>query len=129
MENSNLSPIIQYLVIPKSLKKWSKGALVAQGGHAASKAILSSIDSPIWQELETRHDEREKAKNIEKIHMIVLECKDTTNLTMLSDELINNDVHHILWEEKPENVVTCLATHPCLKSSIEYYFKEFPLMK
>ena len=42
--------------------------------------------------------------------------------------LIGNEIPHKLWIEQPENIPTCLAVAPRLKSCVHKFFKTLKLM-
>lgn len=60
---------------------------------------------------------------------MVLEVKNESQLRELSKKLTAGGIPHKLWIEQPENVATCLATQPNLKSVAAPFFKKLRLCK
>ena len=60
---------------------------------------------------------------------VVLEIKNESQLTALSERLKGDGIEHALWREQPEDVVTCLATRPYRRSAVGGYFKKCNLAK
>lgn len=57
------------------------------------------------------------------------QAKDAETLTKLADKLRDAGVDCKLWVEQPENVPTCLAVKPYLKSEVQSHFKHLKLCK
>lgn len=60
---------------------------------------------------------------------MVLEVKGETQLRALAAKLAEAGVAHKLWIEQPEDIATCLASKPYLKSTVSSHFKKLPLCK
>lgn len=63
------------------------------------------------------------------MHKVVLEAKDDTELADISATLKANSIEHVLWREQPENVITALATKPCVKSAFGTLLRHLRLLK
>ena len=63
------------------------------------------------------------------MHKVILEAKDDTELVDISSTLKSNSIDHVLWREQPENVITALATKPCVKSSFGTVLRHLRLLK
>ncbi|KAI8910260.1 peptidyl-tRNA hydrolase II domain-containing protein [Gorgonomyces haynaldii] len=103
-------PIVMYIVVNKGLEKlgWNVGTLLAQASHATSKAVWTFRDDPMTVEY---------FKNMESLRKVTLQAKDDKHLLELSQELHQQGLDHVVWREQPEDLITCLATKPMLKSS------------
>ena len=51
------------------------------------------------------------------------------SLKDLHSKLESNSVDHKLWVEQPENIPTCIAVRPYLKSEVQSFFKGFKLFQ
>ncbi|CAM8958558.1 unnamed protein product [Rhodiola kirilowii] len=99
-ENNN-DVLVQYVVLRRDLiDSWPLGSVVTQGCHASVCAIWTNKDDPLTAEYCS-------PSNIDSMHKVTLE----------------------LWIEQPENIPTCLATKPYLKSLVSLYFKKLKLCK
>jgi hypothetical protein len=58
-----------------------------------------------------------------------LEVKGGTQLKNLAEKLEAAGVRHKVWVEQPENIPTCIATAPSLKSQVSSFFKKLKLCK
>ena len=99
---------------------WPLGSVVAQGCHAATAALWESKDTANTQQYCS-------AENIGQMHKVVLEVKGEAQLHSLADGLREAGVPHRLWLELPEKHMTCLATAPSSKASIQAHFKKLKL--
>ena len=59
----------------------------------------------------------------------MIQVKSEEELRNLSDQLKENNIHHKLWIEQPENCATCLAVKPYPKNEVKKYFNKFKLLK
>lgn len=118
--------IVQYIVIRRDLYgeslKWPLGSVIAQGCHAATAALWMHREDEISQLYCSK-------ENIDHMHKVVLCVKGETQLVNLSKKLTNNEVAHKLWMEQPENMPTCLATKPYVKSEVQAFFRKMNLAK
>ena len=117
--------LYQFIVLRKDLGRalrWPLGALAAQCAHAAVSAVWTYAD---------REDTREycSKENMANMRKVVLEIKNESQLTALSEKLKGDGIEHALWREQPEDVVTCLATRPYRRSVVGGYFKKCNLAK
>ncbi|KAJ1680144.1 peptidyl-tRNA hydrolase domain-containing protein 1 [Spiromyces aspiralis] len=55
--------------------------------------------------------------------------KNEAALLSISESLTNINIPHHLWVEQPENIPTCLATVPILRSELGDALKKCTLMK
>ncbi|KAL1552606.1 putative peptidyl-tRNA hydrolase PTRHD1 [Salvia divinorum] len=115
--------VVQYVVLRRDLiDTWPLGSVVTQGCHASVAAIWTHKDDPDTLSYCS-------PPNLDSMHKVTLEVKGETQLLNLSEKLKAGGVAHKLWIEQPENFATCLATKPCLKSSVSSFFKKLKLCK
>mmetsp|Transcript_28171 Transcript_28171/g.47680 ORF Transcript_28171/g.47680 Transcript_28171/m.47680 type:complete len:157 (+) Transcript_28171:117-587(+) len=113
-------PMFQYIVLRRDLQEkegWPLGSLVAQGSHAAVAAIAEN-----WDDSDTQAYVAPAA--LGSMHKAVLEVKNLNALENLAGRLTEAGVGHHLWREQPEDISTCLATKPGLKSALAPHFKK-----
>nr|KAF7410733.1 hypothetical protein H0235_013340 [Vespula pensylvanica] len=98
-----MSALVQYVVIRGDLSKtmgWPMGAIVAQACHACTAVThLFYNDSNTQAYL----------ADLDSMHKVVLEASDEASLHTLCSKLKEDDIHHKLWIEQPENIPTCLG--------------------
>ncbi|KAJ1875322.1 hypothetical protein LPJ57_004699 [Coemansia sp. RSA 486] len=107
----------------KDLQKvlnWPLGSIVAQGCHATTAMI--------WKH---RDDERVKSytANLESMHKVTLETKNEASLLKMADNLKEKNIPYHLWIEQPENIPTCLATVPVMRSDLGDALKKCSLLR
>ena len=68
------------------------------------------------------------AENIDRMHKCVLAIEGEDNIQELSSTLRKEGVPHKLWIEQPENIPTCLAAAPRLKSQLSQFFRHLKLL-
>ncbi|CAH8353707.1 unnamed protein product [Eruca vesicaria subsp. sativa] len=115
--------VVQYVVLRRDLiDSWPLGSVVTQGCHASVAAIWSFKDDPVTlQYCDPQH--------IDSMHKVTLEVKGETQMMNLSEKLKSGGISHKLWMEQPENIPTCIATKPYLKSQVSPFFKKLKLCK
>ncbi|KAJ1735824.1 hypothetical protein LPJ61_000330 [Coemansia biformis] len=116
------APLTVFIVMRKDLAKvlqWPLGSIVAQGSHAAVAAI--------WK---YRDDARVKeyTGSLDSMHKVVLGTKNEASLLKVAEDLAQKDIPFYLWTEQPENVPTCLATVPVLRSDLGDVLKRCSLL-
>ncbi|CAM8952741.1 unnamed protein product [Rhodiola kirilowii] len=120
---NNRDVLVQYVVLRRDLiDSWPLGSVVTQGCHASVCAIWTNKDDPLTAEYCS-------PSNIDSMHKVTLEVKGETQILNLSEKLKTGGIDHKLWIEQPENIPTCLATKPYLKSIVSLYFKKLKLCK
>ncbi|KAI8324580.1 peptidyl-tRNA hydrolase II [Martensiomyces pterosporus] len=112
-----------FVVIRKDLLKalsWPLGSVVTQGCHAATAVI--------WK---YRDDDRVKeyTASIDSMHKVTLETKNESSLLKMADNLKQQGIPYYLWTEQPENIPTCLATVPVMRSELGDALKKCSLMR
>ncbi|KAJ1849302.1 hypothetical protein LPJ73_003758 [Coemansia sp. RSA 2703] len=112
-----------FIVIRKDLQKvlnWPLGSIVTQGCHAST--------SVIWK---FRDDERVKeyTSDLENMHKVALETKNEASLLKMAENLKQRNIPFHLWIEQPENIPTCLATIPVMRSDLGDALKKCQLMR
>ncbi|CAN6236170.1 unnamed protein product [Urochloa humidicola] len=115
--------LVQYVVLRRDLADaWPMGSVVTQGCHAAVAAVWEHRDHP---------DTAAYCgpDNLDRMHKVTLEVKGETQLKNLAEKLQVAGVRHKVWIEQPENIPTCIATAPCLKSQVSSFFKKLKLCK
>ncbi|XP_012136190.2 putative peptidyl-tRNA hydrolase PTRHD1 [Megachile rotundata] len=118
-----MDDIIQYVVLRGDLLKtmgWPIGAVIAQACHACTAVIHLFYNDSYTQAY---------LADLDHMHKVVLEVPDETALNALCSKLTDEDIHHKLWIEQPENIPTCLVTKPYPKSKVQSYFKKYKLLK
>ncbi|KAJ2558860.1 peptidyl-tRNA hydrolase domain-containing protein 1 [Coemansia sp. RSA 1822] len=95
-------------------------SVIAQGCHA-SVAVMQKF----------RDDERVKTyvSDVESMHKVVLETKNEASLLKMAENLKQNNIPYYLWTEQPENMPTCLATVPIVRSDLGDSLKKCSLMR
>ncbi|RKP24338.1 peptidyl-tRNA hydrolase II domain-containing protein [Syncephalis pseudoplumigaleata] len=98
-------------------------SVMTQACHAATAAL--------W---ETRHlsDTMAYVEDLPNMHKVVLEASGTKSLATLetvSERLKALDVQHYRWIEQPEDLLTCIATQPTRRSTIQDAIKKCQLWR
>ncbi|CAG0884139.1 unnamed protein product [Cyprideis torosa] len=110
-------PLVQFVVLRKDLLtalRWPWGALVAQVMHATSAVSWKFCYDPITDHFE-EHSTPEDIR--------VLQIDDEESLRALSAKLTESSLHHVLWNEQPEDIPTCIATRPAERNVAEKFFQ------
>ncbi|XP_075148940.1 putative peptidyl-tRNA hydrolase PTRHD1 isoform X2 [Haematobia irritans] len=114
-----MSNIVQYIIVRSDLKSvlgWPLGAVIAQCCHASTAVMhLHSDDETTKKYLE----------DLDNMH----KAKDEDALRKLSEKLKENDIHHKMWIEQPENIPTCIAIKPYIKDDVHKFVKNLKLLK
>ncbi|KAJ2778573.1 hypothetical protein H4R18_004517 [Coemansia javaensis] len=111
-----------FIVVRKDLAKilqWPLGSIVAQGAHAAVAAMHRFRDDERVQEY---------TRDLDAMHKVVLQTKNEASLLKIADGLTQQSVPFYLWTEQPENIPTCLATVPVLRSELGDALKKCSLL-
>eukprot|EP01064_Diplonema_japonicum_P010797 TRINITY_DN18030_c1_g7_i1.p2 TRINITY_DN18030_c1_g7~~TRINITY_DN18030_c1_g7_i1.p2 ORF type:complete len:147 (+),score=32.41 TRINITY_DN18030_c1_g7_i1:47-442(+) len=117
--------IIQYIIVREDLARdlhWAAGAVVAQCCHASTAAIWENADDDLTKEY--LHPD-----NINRMHKVVLKCKNLSELLKLQTKVKENGIPHKLWLELPEETPTALATKPIIKEEFCGVFKKMQLYR
>lgn len=122
--------LVQYVVIRRDLA-WPTGSVVAQAVHASVAAVWNSRDVPVTQRYCDQPGNFDSGPNVAKpqMHTVVLDAKDEKSLHRLASVLDANAIGYILWRERPEDIVTALASHPYPRTVVKKYFKQFRLSR
>ena len=117
-----MSDIVQYVLIRSDLKSmgWPVGAVIAQACHACTAVTHIYYNDNYTQAY---------LANLDNMRKVILEVSDETSLNSLHLKLKDEDIHHKLWIEQPENISTCLVTKPYPKDKVQPYFKKYKLLK
>ncbi|KAJ2398498.1 hypothetical protein GGI23_003200 [Coemansia sp. RSA 2559] len=112
-----------FIVIRKDLIRtlnWPLGSVVAQGCHATAAALWKHQD-----------DERVKQymSDLDTMHKVTMETKNEASLLKVAASLKEKNVPFYLWIEQPENMPTCLATVPVVRSDLGDSMKKCSLMR
>lgn len=102
----------QYIVLRRDLVMnmgWPVGAVVAQGAHASTAAIASSL---------TDVKTSEYLKDLGNMHKVVLAVKDEAHLLKTATALEAAGLNFHLWREMPENIPTALALTPYTRGDV-----------
>ncbi|KAJ2664699.1 hypothetical protein IWW48_000646 [Coemansia sp. RSA 1200] len=115
--------LTMFIVMRKDLLRtlnWPVGSVITQGCHATAAALWTY-----------REDERVKQymNDIDTMHKVTLETKNEASLLKIADDLKEKHVPFYLWTEQPENIPTCLATVPVMRSSLGDALKKCSLMR
>ena len=111
--------IVQYVVVRKDLK-WPAGALIAQACHASTAAIWASRDAAAT---------RAYLDDADNMHKIVLAAESATALDDLAVALGTAAIAHKRWVERPDDVVTCVASAPYRRDLLAPFFRAFKLLR
>ncbi|KAJ2347042.1 hypothetical protein GGF43_004847 [Coemansia sp. RSA 2618] len=78
-----------------------------------------------------RDDERvsDYTSDLDSMHKVVLETKNEASLLKMAENLKQKDIPYYLWTEQPENIPTCLATVPVMRSDLGDALKKCSLMR
>ncbi|KAJ1952834.1 hypothetical protein DL89DRAFT_267358 [Linderina pennispora] len=78
-----------------------------------------------------REDERVRdyATSLDSMHKVTLETKNENSLLKMADNLKQQGIPYYLWTEQPENIPTCLATVPVMRSDLGDALKKCQLMR
>ncbi|CAD6891766.1 unnamed protein product [Tilletia controversa] len=122
-------PLVMQIIIDRPITKssdWNRGALIAQGSHAAVAIIAQTIDEPATKEYIA-------PAHLGSMHKVVLQAPKSGTLAELSQRLLeaqtaevrdaNEDAQtaratglqfpkHHLWIEQPEGIPTAIAIAP-----------------
>ncbi|KAE8209416.1 hypothetical protein CF327_g6595 [Tilletia walkeri] len=113
-------PLVMQIIIDRPITKsadWNRGALIAQGAHAAIAIIAQTIDEPLTKEYIS-------PANLGNMHKVVLQAPKSGSLADLSQRLFDAQrtaereedelrfPKHHLWVEQPEGIPTAIALAP-----------------
>ncbi|KAE8224851.1 hypothetical protein CF319_g2328 [Tilletia indica] len=113
-------PLVMQIIIDRPITKstdWNRGALIAQGAHAAIAIIAQTIDEPLTKEYIS-------PANLGSMHKVVLQAPKSGSLADLSQRLLEAQEKeedettglrfpkHHLWIEQPEGIPTAIALAP-----------------
>eukprot|EP00762_Andalucia_godoyi_P006312 ANDGO_05923.mRNA.1 hypothetical protein len=107
-------PLIMYVIMRQDLE-WPRGALISQGCHAATALTVDLMRSPGPTAAEKEAAE-EYFANLDSMHKVCVSSPSKEHLEQISQQLSTAGVRHKLWIEQPENIPSCIATAPMLKS-------------
>ena len=114
--------LVQYILVRSDLDKarYNRGALVAQGAHAAVAAIEQSRSLPATVAY---------LADLDAMHKIVLAAPSEADIARVAAALAAASVAHRTWLEQPERVVTALATAPHKRSVLTAFFAGLKLLR
>ncbi|XP_013099917.1 putative peptidyl-tRNA hydrolase PTRHD1 [Stomoxys calcitrans] len=118
-----MSYIVQYIIVRSDLKSvlgWPLGAVIAQCCHAATAVMHLYREDEITQKY---------LEDLDRMHKVVLGVKDEDAMRKLSEKLKENNIHHKMWIEQPEDIPTCIAIKPYVKDDVHKYVKNLQLLK
>lgn len=95
-------PIKQYVFLRGDLQGFKKGSLIAQACHAVTYATFTYLSHPKTQEY---------LEHITDMHKVILRITES-DIHELSNALRSENIEFVQWVERPENIITCLATRP-----------------
>lgn len=101
--------IIQYIFLRADLKKFSKGALIAQACHSSVKAI---------ELFKSNQDTMNYLSKLDEMHKIVLKIKEE-NILEICEYFDKNKIDYVTWTEQPENYITSISLRPYKESDLE----------
>lgn len=110
----------QYILLRSDLRKFSKGALIAQACHGATYATVRYITHP---------NTVSYLEDTAKMCKVVLRIKEE-DIPEISEVFRKNGVDFATWIEQPENIATCLCTRPlCLEEypAVLSYLRKYKL--
>jgi peptidyl-tRNA hydrolase len=93
---------------------------MTQACHAATAILWETRDMPATQAYTAQ---------LNDMHKVILETKSLATLENISDKLNTLGIQHYRWIEQPENILTCLATIPTVKSHIQEAIKKCQLWR
>ncbi|KAI9190448.1 hypothetical protein H9P43_001882 [Blastocladiella emersonii ATCC 22665] len=120
-----MDPLAMFIVVRRDLIKtlaWPLGSVIAQGSHAATAALWKFRAHPDTEAYAA-------PDNIDRMHKVVYELKNESQLAALAARLEERGIEHYLWREQPENMLTALATRPYRKSEVGDAFKKCGLFR
>ena len=122
-----MSKILQYVVlrkdilpVKKSSASFSLGACIAQACHAATAAIMEDFDST---------STKSYLSSLGDMTVCVLGVDSASELEDLNLVFKENGIKCHLWMEKPEFVVTALATAPNEKDKVFPFVSHLKLLR
>lgn len=65
----------------------------------------------------------------QRMHKVVLQVKNESQLLALDKSLTEANFDHLLWQEEPEEWPTCIATKPYYKSDVKGMFSKCSLYR
>lgn len=103
-----------YIVLREDLaSSWPRGALVAQACHASTAVTAMVLQQP---EVYAAAVPYFSPQAVDSMRKVVVGTSDEASLRKIATDLESASVPHKLWIEQPENVATCIATVPLVKS-------------
>lgn len=119
---SSDATLVQYLLVRSDLDKarYGRGALIAQGAHAAVAAIEQHRHLPTTQAY---------LADLDHMHKIVLAAPSAEAIEGVAAALRGAALGHRVWLEQPEAVVTALATAPYQRSVLAAFFTGLKLLR
>uniref|UniRef100_A0A3B0NB54 peptidyl-tRNA hydrolase n=1 Tax=Theileria annulata TaxID=5874 RepID=A0A3B0NB54_THEAN len=123
---SEFVDLTQYVILREDLqtdgKPWPRGALIAQACHACiSVNSLYNSDEGVIKYT--------SFENLPNLRTVVLSVENESSLLDYHKVLTNNLIKSHLFTEKPENIVTCLATVPIDKGKVGSLLKKLKTFK
>ncbi|RKP13319.1 peptidyl-tRNA hydrolase II domain-containing protein [Piptocephalis cylindrospora] len=115
--------LTMFIILRKDLVEkegWPIGAMMTQACHAATAALWTFRDQP--QTIQYLQD-------IPNMTKVTLEVKSLTDLNYTAKALEDLHIPVYQWREQPEDLVTCLATSPILRSAAGKALKRVRLWK
>ncbi|KAI9096503.1 peptidyl-tRNA hydrolase II domain-containing protein [Phlyctochytrium arcticum] len=129
----NNTSLLRDLVYRKSME-WPTGSIVTQGCHATAAVLHTHRNDP---------DVSAYLDNLDSMHKVAYELKNQSHLDKACQILDENGIIYYRfyegivyakqshfndnvtrWTEQPENIPTCLATKPYLRSDIADVLKK-----
>ena len=111
--------LVQYLVVRKDLK-WPTGALIAQACHASTAVLWATRDTSTT---------RQYLDDADNMHKVVLAAESAAALDELAAALTAAAVAHKRWVERPDDIVTCVASAPYRRDLLQPLFRAFKLLR
>ncbi|KAJ9077357.1 hypothetical protein DSO57_1017495 [Entomophthora muscae] len=112
-----------FIILRKDLVKslgWTSGSIIAQACHASTAVLHQHSSLP---------STKEYLENLEQMHKVVLETKNENSLLAVANNLTELGIPHCCWIENPENIKTCIATAPVLRSDLKDALKKCSLYR
>lgn len=121
--------VLMYLIVRQDLAdSWPRGAVAAQVAHAATAVCAELLLMPRTAAPPAAIAYFSSAAHMRKV---VVAVPEEQSLLETAAKLQAAGVGHKLWIELPENVPTCIATYPSLKSVLRGlpFLRRLPLYR
>lgn len=146
--NTDNDTLVQYIIVRNDLLqkpyKWSIGSLITNATHAAVQVIHNTYNDSDTQKYlnqngnttvndthnnTTQQQHNDNQQQLSQMHSVTLSVPSQDELLHVHNKLQHNNIQHVIWYEQPDNIYSCIATKPYLRSIIKPLLSHLKLLK